>query len=514
MVKLVYPNVGITHRSGAESLRMLFQWVASYSEKSPDAKPILAGQINAFLSMIGTNSTLIAFPVVTNLAYRSAVEWLRTELRMIALQARRSPEFAAVITSQIAPLMTFLGGVARLRIAANRGEQHAFISGNLTASNHKHICRTRHYIGNAATSNLVFLDNNWYLPDVNGSQDVIETDNNNPYIMQRGVEYNGVCVPVRWGGSLSVTVNPGALVQSDPLLPSEFGVTSFPAGAEFFIRTERLVSIGGNSVWYRNTANSPAISGERAMGAGEATASIVHNTGALVDGGGWTAMGVLFMPCAILGLTAAGNKGFVTVGASIEAGANDNAGGDGVNGNGGYIRRAIANRYGNINLMKGGESARSFVNNSAKRRQLLQYGDVMLCGHGGNDYSYGYPVPITQERFRTIWAYGKAAGMRVHQISLSPKTNSTDSWATVANQTPRSGFDVGGAWRDAMHTYIQAQVPTLIDGFINMGGSQEDTAARDKWRVDLGTPTTDGTHPSAALHGAMATDLQGRLATL
>lgn len=515
MVKLVFPNATGVYRSGAESLRALFQSIASWVEKSPDAKPVIATQVAALIDAMAVGSTKVNFPSVAK-PYRGMVGMYRDEFRLIAQHARRAPGFQAVFTTQVQPLLAVIGDMpSALRAVGTRAEQHYFRSGALTTTNQRVLMRSRHYIAEASGArSMQFVDNNYHLADADANGDIIETPNLNPVTMRRAVEYNGQVVQVRWGGQTSIVIQPGTIVESDPVLPSAFGLTTFPAGAEFFLRTEKVAAVGQNHLWYRNTADSPAVPGDTCLRGTVGAPDLLMNTGVPQAAGDWQLLAVSFLPAAIVGDPVIRGKAMGCIGASIEAGPLTTAlgSGDGVNGSGGYIRQSFGKRYAYVNMQRGGESARSYLNNSTLRKQMYKYCDIILCGHGGNDYSGGLTLSSTQDRFRQIWAVMKGEGKKVYQIGLSPKTDSTDSWATVANQTPRPNFQIGGTWRDPMHTYLTSVSGTLIDGWINMDNSQVDATARDKWRLDLGVPTTDGIHPLANVHGAMTTQLTGILA--
>lgn len=392
---------------------------------------------------------------------------------------------------------------------ATRAEQNFVLSGALNDTNRKGGARVRSYFS-MDCDNVQLGMNNFYVADINGSNLCIETNNGNSYDLRASLEYNGQSIMLTWNGSQTRTVAAGeALALSDPIKASAFGLSKFTAGDEFWLRMERLAPNGGTWLYQVVASNSPTINGERwFIGATTANDQLLA-TGDWPLTGGWSAHGVIWLPALIIGKPidkSITHMASVVVGASIEHGSGDTGRGDGFNGSGGYVRRGYVNGKGaKIGLMKPGESAKSFVQNSAKRREYLRYANHAWTAHGGNDYTYGETVGNTQTQLSQIWAWLKAEGLYVHHIALTVKTDSTDAWATVVNQTPRAGFATGGNWRDVVNTWAAGKVGTEIDAYDDFDTETADSVSIDKWRVDLGQPTADGTHPNAVLHGTMAT---------
>src|SRR5262249_9148167 len=96
--------------------------------------------------------------------------------------------------------------------------------------------------------------------------------------------------------------------------------------------------------------------------------------------------------------------------------------------------------------------------------------------------------------------YGKP--LKVAQSLIMPRTTSSDSWATAANQTSVSGFGVGEL-RDQFNAWVLTQVGGgLLDVVIDPNPYVEDQSHPSKWisNNSANYPTTDGVHPSSALH--------------
>jgi lysophospholipase L1-like esterase len=387
-----------------------------------------------------------------------------------------------------------------LQVVTSRGEVHHARAGARTASNNLQIARTRHYIGSVAVSELRPVFQDFYIPDT----PLAET-NGEGYRVRFNIEYNDVSVPGYFDGERDGVVPAGSdWFMADPVLPSSFGVSEFPANAMFWLRAEREYAVGAGSLFSRTTAYNTPIPSERYMSAPAGTSSLLNATGPLVTGGGWSAQTHVWLPFCIVGRPVSPMMAVGMIGASIEHGSNDTAG-DGETG-GGWMRRAMfslgGNKIARASLAKPGESALEFLNSHTKRAAVLPYLTHVFIGYGGNDYTNGSSLSTTLGRLEDIWEMARTARPASHlaQIAFAPKTDSTDAWATVANQTPRPGFAAaGGDWYAANAT--MAADPRL-DGFVNVRSAMVDATAVDKWKAP--GATTDGTHPSSTIHVAMA----------
>lgn len=413
--------------------------------------------------------------------------------------------------------------VVPLQIVGTRGEINALEGGAVTTSNQKQLGRSRNYIGTQDVSEFqvgmcgFFVDtatsgNFWQAYEQNAS---------NSYTLRGSVEIGGTVVRLKWGGALETVVEPGSLLHlSDPLLPSQFGLEVFPAQTEMWIKLEREFVVGQKGMFYQSAHNNPAIAGETYMAGGLAAANLLDTPGVHPTGNGWNLQAHVWLPYAIVGKPVAPMFAAMTIGASIENGVNDGQG-DGLNGAGGYMRRMLANVNGQkvarIHLAKSGETAKSYALNSAKRRHMLQYVHHVFSGHGGNDYSTGETLANTQARWLTIWGMLKDGNpnLKVSHFSLAPKTNAA-AWTTLEAQTPRNGFETGGAWRDPGNAFLAAQAASNpdLDYFVDIAAAMSPPEAPDLWRVDLGTPTTDGTHPSPVIAQAMANEAMAHLQSM
>lgn len=398
-----------------------------------------------------------------------------------------------------------------LQVVGSRGEINAIEGGAITSSNQKQVGRTRHYIGTQDVSELYIGYNGFFVDSATAGNGYTcaEVNASNDYIIRTSVVFNGIVKQVKFGGLNQGVVPSGSnLYLSDKLLPSDFGLTVFAKQTEYWIIHEREFAIGQKGMFHQTLANSPVIAGERFMVAPVTAPTQLNNAGELTTANGWVAQSHLWFPYCTIGIPVQPMMAVATFGASIENGVGDGQG-DGLNGSGGYFRKSLGNVNGKkiarIHLAKSGETIKSWLANSAKRRHMLDYVNHVMSGHGGNDYTRFETLADTKTRWSAGWALMKAKGARVEHYALSPKSDSTDAYMSLVNQTPRLGYEVNGAWRDAGNAWCKAQVaidPNL-DGFVDLGNAQTPSSNRAIWRVDLGQPTIDGTHPSSVVATAM-----------
>lgn len=127
--------------------------------------------------------------------------------------------------------------------------------------------------------------------------------------------------------------------------------------------------------------------------------------------------------------------------------------------------------------------------------QGLTHAFVML---GANDA--GRTFDAIQADLLTIWTALAGRGLKVYGATITPTTTTTDAWATLANQTAKSGEAVRVQINDWIRT-----TPAPLTGYVDTADATESARNSGKWKVN-GTanyPTADGLHPSDVMHQAM-----------
>lgn len=333
-----------------------------------------------------------------------------------------------------------------------------------------------------------------------------EADLANDYVATAALELvtPSTYQPAFFGNEASVNVAAGApLVLSTPI------GYALPAGTQLYVRTG--ASVDASTKVFPRRSSTTASSGQIGP---SGTVSQVKGTGAITGSGG--AMGYSAGVCqyALIGVPKTPMVSAVLLGDSIWEGAGDSTGDAyGWMGYGARGMNLVPTPIPFVLQSSGGDFlSKNQSTNGIKKRSMWPYATDLFCELGTNDIAtgaslatlQGYCLAIWGAAKRTIGPYGRA--LRVHQMAILPRTTSTDSWATAANQTPATGFGVGGV-RDQLNAWFLEKVADgTIDSVIDCCSAVEDPANHAKW-ITNGTanyPTSDGVHPSQVMHIAMA----------
>lgn len=300
----------------------------------------------------------------------------------------------------------------------------------------------------------------------------------------------GTQVAVTWGGASTVTIQPHAVAESDPVP----GLT-LTAGGQFATRT-------------RVTASGQWVLGERNYGGA--------GRGGAVDGDALTgsipsSSEYLFGPVAILSATPA--PPVKTVGLVTDSFGF------------GWPVNAFEGTYPTAYVSQNGESAFTWLGTAGRSSEVLDsLGGVrtIVEGYGTNDRASGRTAFQIQTNRVAIWQALRARWpmTRVIAYTIAPRTTSTDSWATTTNQTPIAGEP----HRVAVNAWLRDGAP-LLAGAVAATGTTNPAAiragaaghpvyavfeladvvesARDSgvWAVGA---TTDGIHPGTSGRAAIA----------
>lgn len=237
--------------------------------------------------------------------------------------------------------------------------------------------------------------------------------------------------------------------------------------------------------------------------------------GNLVDTYPWVTAGsgiYPIFPSEVTGLTHPDNPSVLVLGDSITEGGNDNAGAWAVRG-----LNTAGVPY--VNAAKWGQAMSALVSDAGvwTAEGLSQMGPSTfdahthaVCAFGTNDI-VSRSVAQLQTTYTALWSALATEGLTVAQRTIPPVTTSTDSWATLENQT----VSANEAKRLALNEWIRTQPSGVacIDSAaaVEHGGS---SAPSGKWRIDAGSIAGDGTHPGPGGHALMAAPLTAWLNTL
>jgi lysophospholipase L1-like esterase len=308
-------------------------------------------------------------------------------------------------------------------------------------------------------------------------------------------------------GQTRWTIKPNGQVSTDPI-----DVDIKASAGSFYVRTYVEVAGGGKFPLGR-------FAHDNGDGTQNYTASPVDNT-LSTSGSGMTTGGNGYSPVAVLGtFEPSMTKPIVALwGDSITLGTGD------TDTSLGFAAQAlIRDKIPFIKLARGAERAKNVSPDPTRRaRRFPLAGGCTKAAifYGTNDYNAGGDTAeVTEANLVAFWRASADRGMKALAATFTPRTTSTDAWATTTNQTPAAG----GAARTAINDWIRDGAPldatTLAPvavgsagvragsathpllGWLELADIVESARNSNIWKANY---TTDGVHPAPAArpHGS------------
>lgn len=383
-------------------------------------------------------------------------------------------------------------GASTQGIAATRGQAATLLQGAAAAIGF--TFKKEYWTSpQAEVSNLVCLDVGWYINDSNLIVAIPAA-----ITIKRYWEYPaGVFTPVTWAGAATaiIAADTTTVLKSDPC------PIKVPASTRIWTRTVN-VSAATRQFPLSQLPAVPTIIGTTDGSDG----TDKGNTGEIPPS---SASVGTFGPIAVLGdIGAANARSFIVEGDSLVVGSGDITS-SGPRGSSGWIARKLDLVYPSVRFAKGGISAQALAT-SANRTPInavlaqTPYTDAIVCA-GTNDLS-GLSQTVAQTLASLQLMYGKYVGKRVWQMTLGPRSTSSNSFADVLGQTERTD----GTWAllDALNAAIRA-VPAPLVGVVDRAAYAMSGLDSGLWGGPfppevLLVPTTDGTHEASVKAAAMA----------
>lgn len=343
--------------------------------------------------------------------------------------------------------------------------------------------RLKFYVHTAATEIAAVFCNkiiDLVSGEINGPQNVT--------IVKAAFEKNGgTTVPATFAGARNKVLAPG-----DVDIVTDYATLAVVPGDYIWFRSEQDVVAGTNtypiSKLYRDTFNEvPGIETSYAYDPANEIDD-VDGTGALGIPTGATANQNPFRPVLLIGKVANGSRAVIGFGDSIADADDDLPSADGSFG-GGFMRRAAFTAgvpY--TSTARSAQRADKIVLNSTMVQSLLKYHTHMWVEPGHNDMVGGATASQVLTALRTIWSWGKAAGLKVWQIKYGPRVTTTDYCMTLENQTPHAAFSTGGT-RDQLHTLLAAEVGVNVDDLVDVWTPVFAAGDNTKWKLRTFTAT-------------------------
>lgn len=199
-----------------------------------------------------------------------------------------------------------------------------------------------------------------------------------------------------------------------------------------------------------------------------------------------------FGPCVIRGEVLSDDRPSVAlIGDSTIAGSDDTYN------DYGWARRGFGTSVPTVNCGQGGEAGTSFKNppGRTKRMEMIEGCSHALVMYGSND-SLGADAATLQATLQSIYNTLALQGLAVYACTILPRTTSSDSWATVGNQTA----EAGAATRATVNDWIRT-TPSPLAGYIDTADFVESARNSGKWKAGY---TSTGTHATPIVHGTMS----------
>lgn len=371
-------------------------------------------------------------------------------------------------------------------------------------------------------SDLVISCNNWY----GNNSNVEELTGNDIEITDMALENEAgtVVVPVYFGGSRSITlINGTSNIQSDAIDPASFSLAQFTKGEKYFLKGKITVSSAAHYIPYTQRYYGDNSSEDQVVtfDPGSTTCSSTDTAGKYTQTGtAFTVKNNGYQPIVLGTPLDSTVPAYIIVGDSIADYANDNSTA-GLGGRAFGLRAmhdagAVTNPIPALNVARYG-SASNLAYYGGKWKAFIKYTNRAIEEYGTNDIGTGTPPTLTdvEDRIVEIWASLKRNGVsKIIRTKLLPRTTSTDSWQTEANQTYQTNWGVGES-ADLLNDWLETK---LADASIE--ALTEGTTARGtdplKWVVDGSSSyaTSDGTHPGATVHEFLAVEIRGLIAIL
>lgn len=373
----------------------------------------------------------------------------------------------ADVTTEILLRDSYIGNVAT----------NCQISRNFFAGNKQSMSRSIHRARDRI-KRLKLVYANWY---VNLTAPIVETNPGGPATITASIEYNGSFYQATFGGNVTGNVADGDNIVSDWIN------VDIPNGDRFFARCFYQNAAGVIFTGLQNTA----VQHTRAeFGASGITDKTMGGSVGVTSGS------VCMAPVAIIAETRKGSV--LIIGDSIAYGQGDSA--DSTDDTG-ILARSVGKYAPFINVGSQSDRAVHAKDNGTKRFALGQYCSHVLCNYGFNDLMNGGVTSASlQSYINTIRGY--FIGRPFFVTTVTPKTTSTDSWATVANQTVTAQESVRTSYNDAVRAGSALDIVDVIDTADAIEVNSSGVKTRNGGFFPA-AGTADGTHPTQALYLAV-----------
>ena len=348
---------------------------------------------------------------------------------------------------------------------------------SLNTTNKQLMSRSPHYARTAITSLQIVIPNWYVLPS--GAHG--ETGSGADASVKASIEYPAnTFTQILFSAAATGTVPNGGQLISDTT------TVSIPDGALFWVRIFWDGGVGG----VLSIAHDLSGTGLPGAGLELAVSGLTDKT----MSGTVTAADNEFSPVAIIGTTT--RPSVVIVGDSIALGDSTKESTGDASGDFGIVARSIGPQYAYAQYAQNGDQAEDIVASHTNREALFAYASHLVSEYGSNDlFTNSASAATVLGLQQTIWGWMSARGGQAYQTTITPRTTSTDSWATTGNQAQVSSAN--NTRRIDLNTQIRA-VPAGLSGYFDVADAIETTRNSGVWKVtgSANGYTADGVHPN------------------
>lgn len=300
----------------------------------------------------------------------------------------------------------------------------------------------------------------------------------NPIVVKAGLETAAAkFIPVYFGGQESITIQRGGYAISDVISFDGF------VGTVFYSHTYVKVTEAGMKWPLDLTTVSAELEGVTTTNVDRSQENVAASNARC------------YSPVGVVALSPSESIRVIgKVGDSIISGKEDTPI------DAGWFNRALAGQYAIMSFSKGGDSAKNFAgtNTSQSRMQIMDACSHAVVAYGTNDIgAESETAAEVKTNLQAVWNRLAIRGIKVYAATLPPVPTSSDSFATVANQT----VSAKKAIFDEVNAFIR-ETPAPLSGFIETAYAVESSPGSGKWKAP--NFTEEGTHPLQAGHEAMA----------
>jgi lysophospholipase L1-like esterase len=292
---------------------------------------------------------------------------------------------------------------------------------------------------------------------------------------------------------------------------TDVALVEIPTGVDFWVRT--CVTVVSGQKWTKSLFSASAYS-EGAVAGTDATMSgtITNSTTST------------FGPAAIIGNSTTNAGSVFLLGDSISFGTNDSgytAYSTGVGG--GLFGRAFGNAFPTVMTNIPSQKLNNWASNKFRLSHLFSATNFFICQLAINDILTNDTLATVQANLINLLDSFRVAGVYGYQTTITPRTSSTDSWATTANQTVsaqestrlslnawiRDGAPLNVSTRvavttgDASATTVRAgDARHPLSGYFEVADTVETARNSGIWKAP--GYTTDGLHGTSTSYPLMA----------